>query len=126
MIRHNMHRVVQKKEIAPSTYAIKVDAGEIAGKVRAGQFVVVRVDQKGERIPLTIAETYPESGLIKIIFQEVGLTTKKLRCIGEGGEIADLVGPLGTPTDLRKWGTVVLVSGPRAMATGERQCPVTI
>jgi NAD(P)H-flavin reductase len=98
---------------------------EIARKARAGQFVVVRVDERGERIPLTIAETYPEGGLIKIIFQEVGLTTKKLRCMGEGDEIADLVGPLHMPTDVRKWGTVVLVSGSRRWLREERQCPVT-
>jgi len=71
-----MRRLVKKKEIAPSTYAIKVDAPQIARKARAGQFVVVRVDERGERIPLTIAENYPKGGLIKIVFQEVGLTTK--------------------------------------------------
>lgn len=83
--RLNTHRLVQKKEIAPSNYAIKVDAPLIARKARAGQFVVVRVNERGERIPLTIVETYPDDGLIKIIKQDVGLTTKKLRCIGKGG-----------------------------------------
>jgi ferredoxin--NADP+ reductase len=74
-----MNRLEQKKGIAPSTSAIKVDAPTVARKARAGQFVVVRVDERGARIPLTIAETYPMGGLTKIIFQDVGLTTKKLR-----------------------------------------------
>jgi ferredoxin/flavodoxin---NADP+ reductase len=73
-----MNRLEQKKGIAPSTSAIKVDAPTVARKARAGQFVVVRVDERGARIPL-IAETYPMGGLTKIIFQDVGLTTKKLR-----------------------------------------------
>jgi ferredoxin--NADP+ reductase len=106
-----MYRVVSRKEIAPLTYMLLIDAPVIAKRARCGQFVVLRIDERGERIPLTIAERYPDSGLIKIIFQEVGLTTKRLRCIAEGGEILDLIGPLGNPTKVETYGTVVLVGG---------------
>jgi NAD(P)H-flavin reductase len=106
-----MHRIIRKKEIAPLTYMILVDAPLIAKRARCGQFVILRIDERGERIPLTIAERYPNDGLIKIIFQEVGLTTKRLRCIAEGGEVVDLIGPLGNPTKVENYGTVVLVGG---------------
>ena len=106
-----MYRIVKKKEIAPLTYMILVDAPLIAKRARCGQFVILRIDERGERIPLTIAERYPNSGLIKIIFQEVGLTTRRLRCIPEGGEVVDLIGPLGNPTKVENYGTVVLVGG---------------
>ncbi|MGZ4903060.1 MAG: sulfide/dihydroorotate dehydrogenase-like FAD/NAD-binding protein [Halobacteriota archaeon] len=106
-----MYRIIQKKEIAPLTDMCVVEAPRVARKARAGQFVIVRVDERGERVPLTIAETDASSGSIKLIFQEVGLTTKKLRCMVAGDELADLVGPLGTPTDVQRWGTVVLVGG---------------
>ncbi len=106
-----MYRIVRKKEIAPLTDMLKIEAPLIASKAKAGQFVIVRVDGRGERVPLTIAESYAPSGIIKIIFQEVGLTTEKLRCMAEGDALADIVGPLGTPTELRRWGTVVLVGG---------------
>ncbi len=106
-----MYRIVHKQEIAPLTDVLKIEAPLVARKARGGQFVIVRVDEHGERIPLTIAESYASSGLIKIIFQEVGLSTQKLRCMKEGDELTDLVGPLGTPTETRLWGTVVLVGG---------------
>lgn len=106
-----MYRIVKKKEIAPLTYMILVDAPLIAKRARCGQFVILRIDERGERIPLTIAERYPNDGLIKIIFQEVGLTTRRLRCIAEGGEVVDLIGPLGNPTKVENYGTVVLVGG---------------
>jgi ferredoxin--NADP+ reductase len=106
-----MNRVVSRKEIAPLTYMILIDAPIIAKRAKCGQFVILRIDERGERIPLTIAERYPDSGLIKIIFQEVGLTTKRLRCLAEGGKILDLIGPLGNPTKIETYGTVVLVGG---------------
>ena len=106
-----MYKIVKKKKIAPLTYMILVDAPLIAKRARCGQFVILRIDERGERIPLTIAERYPNGGLIKIIFQEVGLTTKRLRCIPEGGEVVDLIGPLGNPTKVEKYGTIVLVGG---------------
>ncbi len=106
-----MYRIIQKQEIAPLTDMLKVKAPHVARNARAGQFVIVRVDERGERVPITIAESYASSGLIKLIFQEVGLTTKKLRCAEEGDKLTDLVGPLGTPTEVQRWGTVVLVGG---------------
>ncbi len=106
-----MYRIVHKKEIAPLTDMLKIEAPDVASKARAGQFVIVRIDERGERVPLTIAESYAPLGLIKIIFQEVGFTTKKLRCMAEGDELADLIGPLGTPTAVQRWGTVVVVGG---------------
>jgi ferredoxin--NADP+ reductase len=106
-----MYRIVKREEIAPLTYMMLIDAPIIAKRAKCGQFVILRIDERGERIPLTIAERYPDSGLIKIIFQEVGLTTKRLRCLAEGGEILDLIGPLGNPTKVETYGTVVLVGG---------------
>jgi len=83
----------------------------VAGKARAGQFVVVRIDEKGERIPLTIADWDDKEGSVTIVFMEVGTTTARLARCGVGDSIADFVGPLGIPTHIEKFGTVVCVAG---------------
>ncbi len=86
-------------------------APEISQKAKAGQFVVVMVNEKGERIPLTIVESDIKSGSLTLIFQEVGLTTQALGALNVGGNLYALVGPLGHPTEIKNYGKVILVGG---------------
>jgi ferredoxin--NADP+ reductase len=86
-------------------------APAVARKARAGQFVVVRIDEKGERIPLTIADYDEKEGTVTIVFMEVGATTARLALLKEGDAIADFVGPLGVPAEIEKFGTVACVAG---------------
>jgi ferredoxin--NADP+ reductase len=88
-----------------------VEADRIAKHAKAGQFVVLRVDDKGERIPLTIADYDKEKGLIRLIFQVVGKTTAAMSCLNVGDSIKDISGPLGTPSEVEKFGTVLMVGG---------------
>ncbi len=104
-------KIISTQTIAKDIKRIEVFAPYIARKALAGQFVMLRVDEKGERIPLTIADKSKDDGKITIIFQQVGLTTKKLARLKEGDSISDLAGPLGRPTEIKKYGTVVLVGG---------------
>jgi ferredoxin--NADP+ reductase len=106
-----MTLILEKKELGPSIKSYTLLSPLIAKKQKPGQFIVLRVSQEGERIPLTIADADPEKGTIRIVFQEVGRTTKQLGKLNEGQEIADLVGPLGHASDIRHFGTVVIVAG---------------
>jgi len=106
-----VYRITAREDLAPVTKLLKVEAPEVARKAKAGQFVIVRVDERGERIPLTIADFDRGSGEITLVFQEVGKTTKQLGTFGVGDELASLTGPLGRPTEIEKYGTVVCVGG---------------
>ena len=106
-----MFKIVSKQKIAPKEFDIWVEAGRIAKHAKAGQFVVLRVDDKGERIPLTIADYDKEKGLIRLIFQVVGKTTAAMSCLNVGDSIKDISGPLGTPSEVEKFGTVLMVGG---------------
>ena len=106
-----MFRVVEKEELAPAIKRMVVEAPEIARKAMPGQFVIVRVDERGERIPLTIVDYDRQGGTITLVFQEVGVSTKKLGRLSVGDCIADVAGPLGNPTELKRYGTVVCVGG---------------
>ncbi len=88
-----------------------IPAPRIARRRQAGQFVVLRVDEKGERIPLTIVGSEPESGTVTLVVQEVGTSTRKLGALKEGEAILDLTGPLGHPTEVKKWGRVACLAG---------------
>ncbi len=90
---------------------VKIAAKEIASKALPGQFVVVMIDEKGERIPLTIVEKNNPKDTVTLIFQEAGLTTKLLGKMKAGDDIYAIVGPLGHPTDIRNYGKVILVGG---------------
>lgn len=90
---------------------MKVEAPEIAKKRKAGQFIILRVNDEGERIPLTIADADAAGGWIELVVQAVGKTTKKLSELNAGDSIYDLAGPLGRPTHIEKKGTVVMVGG---------------
>ncbi len=103
--------------MVPDIHLFKIAAPNVAKKAQAGQFVVIRVDEKGERIPLTIADWDREEGSITIVFMEVGTTTHKLALLKVGDYIADFIGPLGLPTHIEKFGTVICVAGGFAVAT---------
>jgi ferredoxin--NADP+ reductase len=103
--------IVDAKLLAASVKQFKVAAGEIAKKRKPGQFVVLRTHEEGERIPLTIADADPASGTITLIFQEVGKSTMQLGRLKAGDSIMDLIGPLGRPTHIENFGTVVCIGG---------------
>lgn len=107
----SVNQIVETKELAPSIKMFKVKAPEIAKKYRAGQFVILRVNDKGERIPLTIADTNPTNGTITLISQEVGKTTTLLGQLRKGDNLQDLVGPLGKPSEIENFGQVVVIGG---------------
>ncbi len=106
-----MYKITKKKIIGQKIKSFYVEAPEIAKNAKAGQFVMLRIDETGERIPLTVADTDIEKGLVQIIFQEMGKTTVKLGEMNEGDYIKDFVGPLGHPTEIEKYGIVVAVAG---------------
>jgi NAD(P)H-flavin reductase len=109
-------KVVTKEEIAPKFHRFVVEAPEIARKHRPGQFVMVLPSGEGERIPLTIAASDPAAGTITLVVQEVGKTTMGMALISEGEQFVSVVGPLGTPTHIEKFGTVVCVGGGAGIA----------
>jgi ferredoxin--NADP+ reductase len=104
-------RIVDKRVLAPTVTLMEVEAPRVARKAKAGQFVILRVDEQGERIPLTIADRDPERGTVTIVFQAVGFTTRQLAQKEPGDSIPDLLGPLGRPTEVRRYGRVVCVAG---------------
>lgn len=106
-----MYEILHREDLAPKIVLFKVKAPEIAEKARPGQFIILRQDEKSERIPLTIADYDKNEGSITIIFQEVGKSTELLGQMNQGDFILDVVGPLGLPSEVEKYGTVVCVGG---------------
>ncbi len=106
-----MFEVLANEEIAPQLHRMVVSAARIARARRPGQFVIVRVGEGGERIPLTIADDDAEAGTITLIIQAVGHSTRDIVAVPVGGAIRDIAGPLGQPTEIERWGTVVCVGG---------------
>jgi ferredoxin--NADP+ reductase len=106
-----MYEIVAKRELVPKIHLIEVSAADIAQKSKPGQFVILRLNEKGERVPLTIAGTDLEKGTVTAAFHAVGRSTKKLAKMKEGDQIQDLVGPLGNPTEVKKFGRVLCVAG---------------
>jgi len=100
-----------KQDLVPGIHLFKVAAPNVAKKARPGQFVVIRIDERGERIPLTVADWDEKEGSVTIVFMEVGTTTARLALLEAGDSIANFVGPLGLPTHIEKFGTVVCVAG---------------
>jgi len=105
------NQILAKRWLAPEIVQMEVYAPEIAERARAGQFFIVRVEEGGERIPLTLADWDPEAGTITLVAQVVGVTTAKLSRKEAGERLADVVGPLGNPSEIGKFGTVVCVGG---------------
>ena len=106
-----MYKIVRKQVLNPTVTLMEVDAPLIAKKAEPGQFIILRVDEEGERIPLTVADFDREKGTITIIFQIVGATTEKLNHLNEGEFIHDFVGPLGTPSHTEGLKKVAVVGG---------------
>ncbi len=111
-----MYEILLRQDLVPQVHLFKIAAPKVAKKAQPGQFVILRIDEKGERIPLTIADWDREEGSVTIIVQEVGTTTHRLALLKAGDTIADFVGPLGIPTHIEKFGTVVCVAGGFAIA----------
>lgn len=105
-------RILEKRKLAEGTVVMfRVEAPRIARKTLPGQFVILRANEKGERIPLTVAEAHPEEGWIRLFFQVVGKTTALLSTMNVGDVIQDVIGPLGVPSHIEKLGTVICVGG---------------
>ena len=103
--------IVDMKELAPGIKRVVIRAPLIASKAKAGQFVILRVDEYGERFPLTIFDWNKSEGLITLIFQEVGVSTRKLGMLKAGDYVMDIVGPLGNPTEIKNYGIVAVIGG---------------
>ena len=106
-----MYKILLREDLVPGIHLFQVAAPAVAKKAQPGQFVVVRIDEKGERIPLTIADWDEGGGSVTIVFMEVGTTTARLALLEAGDAIADFVGPLGLPAHIEKFGTVVCIAG---------------
>ena len=107
-----MAKIITKELIAPQVYEMVVDAPLVAHKCKPGQFVIVRTDEFSERVPLNIADFNREAGTITLIIQAIGNSTHHLcEALGVGDDILDVVGPLGRPSEMEKFGTVVVVGG---------------
>ena len=106
-----MFKILDKKRLNSQVMFMRVEAPHVVENAKAGQFIVIKIDEKGERIPLTIVDKNKDEGTISIIFQEVGKTTKNLAVLDTGSEVMDIIGPLGRPTHVEKLGRVVCVGG---------------
>jgi len=106
-----VYKILLRQDLVPNIHLFKVAAPAVAKKAQPGQFVVIRIDERGERIPLTIADWDEAEGSISIVFMEVGTTTRRLAQLNAGDYITNLVGPLGLPSHIEKFGTVVCVGG---------------
>jgi ferredoxin--NADP+ reductase len=106
-----MYNIVSKRELAPKIKQIEIEAQRLAKKAKPGQFVIIRVDEQGERFPITITHANPESGTIQVAFNEVGKSSKQLGNLNKGDIILDVVGPLGKPSEVSNFGTVLVVGG---------------
>lgn len=106
-----MFKIVEKTELNPIEFEIFVEAPRIAKKAKAGQFVILRIDELGERIPLTVVDTDEKKGLVRLIFQVIGKSTAALAALQAGDSLADVVGPLGKATEIENYGKVLLVGG---------------
>ncbi len=106
-----MYEILLREDLAPVTKLLEVQAPVVARKGRAGQFVIVRIHPEGERVPLTIADYDRERGTITLVFQEVGKTTMHMGTMQPGDCFASVTGPLGRPTEIEKYGTVLCVGG---------------
>ena len=122
-----MHKVVKIDTLAPSMFLMEVEAPKVAGKRKPGQFVILRIDETGERVPFTISDSDTARGTITLIYQVVGKTTAQMANLAVGDSILDIVGPLGKPTHIEKLGSIVAIGGgtgiaiayPIAQALGE-------
>jgi ferredoxin--NADP+ reductase len=106
-----MYKIVKKETLTPNVKMFQVHAPAVAHKARPGQFVIVRVNEKGERIPITIADADPEAGTVTIYFAEVGKSSTMLGKLEEGEDIMNFAGPLGNATEINRYGRVLCIGG---------------
>ena len=106
-----MYRIVDKKILNPQITAMTVEAPFVAKKVQPGQFVIIRADEKGERVPLTVADFDREKGTVTVILQAIGFSTKKISSFNVGESLADCVGPLGVPTEFGSPKKAIVIGG---------------
>jgi ferredoxin--NADP+ reductase len=106
-----MYEIMEKKILSKTVKLMKIQAPLVAKKAQPGQFIILRIDEKGERIPLTIADYDRKAGTVTIIFMEVGKTTKQLGTLHVGDSLLNFAGPLGKPSEIEKYGTVVCIGG---------------
>ena len=106
-----MFDILEARFIAPDVKLFRIEAPRVARKRLAGQFVILRVHERGERIPITIADSDPDRGDITIVVQGIGKTTRLLNCLGVGDAILDVVGPLGRPSEVENFGTACVIGG---------------
>ena len=106
-----MNRIIEKRQFSEKVFLFKIEAPLIAKSRKAGNFVIIRVDKKGERMPLTIADSDTKDGSITLVVQKVGLSSTKLCRLNVGDSVEDVVGPLGSPTHIEKFGTVICAGG---------------
>jgi len=106
-----MYQILEKRRLNPTVTLMKIEAPRVAKKAKAGQFIILRTDENGERIPLTVADYDREQGTVTVIFQVVGATTEALNHLNEGDSLHDFVGPLGKPTDIEGKRRVAVVGG---------------
>ena len=99
------YKILSKKELCPNQYEITIDAPYVVRNAKAGQFIIFRATANSERVPLTIADVNKEKGELTLVFMAVGYSTKQLAALNAGDEIHDIVGPLGQPTHIKKYGT---------------------
>ncbi len=106
-----MYKILKNEELAPKIKLFEVYAPEMAEKAKPGQFIIVIVDEKGERVPLTIADYDAKKGTISFVFNEVGKSTKQLGLLKEGDSVWNITGPLGNPSEIKLFGRVLCVAG---------------
>jgi len=106
-----MYEILEKKVMSETVKLMKIKAPLVAKKAQAGQFIILRIDEQGERIPLTIADYDRKKGTITVIFMEVGKTTKQLGTMNVGDKLLNFAGPLGVASEIEKYGTVVMIGG---------------
>jgi len=106
-----MYKIVRKQELAPKIKLFDIHAPRVAPKVKPGQFVILRVDERGERFPITVAGTDTSQGTVTLVFNEVGKSTRQLGALEEGDSILNVVGPLGKPSEIEKFGRVMCFGG---------------
>lgn len=106
-----MYKILDKRRLNSQVSFMRLEAPHVVENAKAGQFIVIKIDEKGERIPLTIFDSNKKEGTISIIFQEVGKTTKRLAALERRGNVMDIIGPLGRPTHLERVGKIICVGG---------------
>ncbi len=110
------HTITRKEALNSEDFLVEVKAPLVSKKFKAGQFLILRIHEKGERVPLTITDCNPEKGLVSMIVKAVGKTTFELRKLDRGNSVLDIVGPLGNPSEIEQFGTVVCVGGGTGIA----------